>query len=313
MKLSLALSALLLGGAVIMSGCGTSSDSTPADSNTSAAVGDGSGTAGGDTNESSAPAFTTAMLAGKTFYTYGLWVGGQEAETENRFVVTFNADASGCNVHNHSDSEGDTFSVNGTNSINDGKMHWHTDGMSDMTATAVKIFEDGSFIATMIDPDHYDPYAILFSTTERADKGQTVFDDYLAAQTMDKATITANPWYSLDWSELDNSEGGGVLCHALFTFKSDNAIDVAWVDESGHTQTMTDFSTYVISGNRLEFDTPNGEGEVEHTSMFPIVKDSDHIIWSGDTAYFKNRADAETFLNYIDPENAAACMANFPE
>jgi hypothetical protein len=310
MKLSLVLSALLLGGAVIMSGCGggssSSNDQNTTGNSSSSVASSGSSSSSG--TEASAPEFTTEMLAGKTFYNYGLGHGGQG--TENRMVVEFNTDATGMTIHNHSDAT-DTFSVTGTNAVTDGKMHWSVPGMTPMTVTAVELLDDGSFIATMIDPDHFDPYPILFSSSELADKGQAVFTAYLAEQTLSKDDISASPWYSLDWSEVNN--GGSVNCHARFTFKSDNSVDVDYVDENGQPQSMQNLTTYVISGNRLEYDTQNGEGQTEHTSMQPVIKGSNSIIWTTSTAWFKNRADAETFVNYLDPDNAAGCMQFFPE
>lgn len=308
MKISLVLSALLLGGAVIMSGCGGSSSSNDGGTTGNSSSNSSTGGSSSSGTEASAPEFTTQMLAGKTFYNYGLEHGGQS--TENRMIVEFNADATGMTVHNHPDAT-DTFSVTGTNAVTDGKMHWSVPGMTPMTVTAIKILDDGSIIATMVDPDHFDPYPILFSSSPLADKGLAVFTAYLAEQTLTKDDIAANPWYSLDWSEVNN--GGSVNCHARFTFKSDNSADADYVDENGQPQSMQNFTTYVISDNRLEYDAPNGEGQTEHTSMQPIIKDSDHIIWTTETAWFKNRADAATFVNYVDPDNAAGCMQSFPE
>ncbi len=318
MKLSIGLSVLLLGGAIVMGGCGggsgsddsgTAGNSSSVSSNISSSGNSSSVSSenGGSSSssEAAAPEFTAGMLAGKTFYTYGLENGGQG--TENRAVVTFNADASGMNVHNHADAQ-DTFSVDGNNTIIDGKMHWSVPGMTPTTITAVKQLDDGSFIVSIIDPDHFDPYPQLFSTTELSDKGQAVFTAYLAEQTLSKDEITANPWYNIDWMSADNA----VQCQALFTFNADNTIDASYMDDNGQLQSLQNIAAYVVSGNRLEYDGHDSEGQARQISLQPVLKDSAHIIWTDSTAYFKNRADAEAFLNYIDPDNVENCMKAFP-
>ncbi len=255
--------------------------------------------------------FTIKMLAGKTFYTYGYEMDGTQVGTGNRFVAAFNADATQVNVHNHADDTYDSFSVDAVNSIIDGKMHWSSDGASDTVATAIKLFEDGSFLALVSDPDHADPYPQLFSTAELADKGQAVIDAYLAGLTLTKATMTAASWYGIDWAEYDISTHSGALnCQALWTFNSDDTIRIDYIDE-GDQQHSMDIGTYIVENNQLiaTYNEDAGENAGTYT-VTPIMITENEIIWANDTAYFKNRADAVAFVELLGGDEG--CYRYFP-
>jgi hypothetical protein len=302
MKLSLALSALLLGGAVMMSGCGSSSSSTPSGDTTNTVTDT-------DTSENSVPVFTTAMLAGKTFYGYGIYADASGVTPEYRIIATFNADASQLNAHNFPDAE-DTFSVDVANSIVDGKMHWSADGIVNQVATAIQILDDGSFFMIANDSLHPDPYPVLFSATELADKGQAAFETFMAAQALSKETMTANTWYGVDWAEYDlNDQTGNLNCQALWLFNEDDTIDASYMD-NGQLKTIEDAGTYLISDNKLEADYTVGE-DPGHSTLTPIMIFNGEIIWDDKTAYFKNRDDAVAFVQLLG--GGETCYGIFPE
>ena len=135
---------------------------------------------------------------------------------------------------------------------------------------------------------------------------------------MSKEIITANPWYGIDLSEYDiNDHTGDLMCQALFTFKENNTIDVSYMEDGGsQMQTIENIGTYVVSGNNLETEYGAAAGEgAGHSTMSPLMVTGNEIIWQDQTFYFKNRADAEVFLNYVAPNNAAAisCLKYFPQ
>jgi hypothetical protein len=256
-------------------------------------------------------AFTPQMLAGKTFYTYGYEMNGTQVGTGNRFIATFNADATQVNVHNHADDTYGSFSVDALNSIVEGKMHWNSDGTSGSVTTAIKLFEDGSFLALVADPDHADPYPQLFSTVELADKGREVIDAYLAGLTLTKATMTAASWYGVDWAEYDiGNHSGDLHCQALWTFNSDDTIRIDYVDESDQTQWM-DIGTYEVINNVLipTYNANAGENAGTYT-MTPITLTDSEVIWANETAYFKSRADAVAFVELLGGDEG--CYRYFP-
>jgi|GEM_PF-6658070 len=316
MRHNLFLSALLLGASILVTGCGGggSSDSGSGTQQTgnggdSQQTGNGGGTqnpSGQNDNNGTTAAgakLTLDMLKAKTFYTYG--IDRIADKTEYRFVIEFNADASGFNIHNFPGSDS-TFSVDGTNSVSDGIMRWHADGDSVVT-TALKIYADGSFLAQSDETSHFDPYPKLFSSTKLADKGQSVYDAFMADQTLEKQALVANPWYWVSWS-YDNDDNVNVDCKSMRVFGADNSVGYSFV-KNGSTVTKNDAGTYVVSGNTLETDISIGE-EVRHSSFTPVLITADKILWKDGQAFFKNRADAVTFVENMGAD--AGCYDHFP-
>jgi len=199
MKLSLALSALLIGGSLFMSGCNSSSSDVEKivqevvdniDENVTDTI-----------NELTAPKFSTQMLAGKTFYSYGYGLDNGNFDTENRFKAIVSADASAMEIWASDGSEkyGDANSEIITDSKGRSAIAWHIDGITDSQFILLKIFDDGSFMSQPIDPDHFEAYPQLFAASQMEDKGLALYNIFFAEQIISKDILGANPWYSLDW------------------------------------------------------------------------------------------------------------------
>lgn len=296
MKLSLVLSAILFSSAVIINGCGSSSSSS--DNNTSSSV-ESSNSSASSSVPANGPEFTVAMLAGNTFYGYGIHPEEAGFEAENRMVAEFDANASSVHVHNHADSN-ESFSVDAANSIVDGKMEWQIDGMSGITGSALKIYEDGSFMMTIVDLDHYDPYPVYFATTELADKGQSVFEAFADEQTISKDALTANGWYDVEWMD-------GLECVGLIMANADNMVDLSYVDENGTLQSLENIATYVVSDNKME----TVDEDAEHNTWIPVLASEDSILWQREAAFFKNRADAVKMVQLMG--GGEECYDKFPQ
>ena len=310
MKLSLALSVLLVGGSLFMSGCGDSSSDeekvvNSIDENTTDLI-----------NQANAPKFTTEMLAGKTFYGYGYEPGSNDMmETGDRFKVIVSADASKMEIwaSDGSEKHGDAATSIFTDAKGRSAFKWQLDGMSDVEDALLKVFDDGSFMVLSTNPDHFDPNPILFSATKTADKGSALYNEFIAEQTISKDILGANPWYSLDWSEvhyIDGEKTGNLNCHALFTFDSENNIDAQYIDENGVTQSVENIGSYVISDNKLVTTTPE-DGEMVTETSTPIAVLKDEIIFDNSSAMFKNRADAVAFVTMMGGDEG--CYNSFPQ
>ena len=310
MKLSLALSALLVGGSLFMSGCGSDSSSNDTKTQSSSDAGNSSSAAAVE-----APKFTTEMLAGKTFYSYGLDEHNNQVETENRFKAIVSTDGTTMEVWSNDGSE--KYGTANSSIITDAKgrsaIKWSFEGMTDKEFPLLKVFSDGSFMTLYVDPEDFSPYPQLFAATEMEDKGLALYNEFFAEQTISKEIVTANPWYSLDWRDVERNNGkfsGNFECHSLKTYNEDNTITFQWLDDNGVAGSMT-IGSYIVSDNVLEAEEPQDEqGTLGHSTMTPLYVSSDEIKWTDRTAWFKNRADAIAFMATTGLDD---CSKYFPE
>ncbi|MEA1919973.1 MAG: hypothetical protein U9N52_09050 [Campylobacterota bacterium] len=286
MKLSLALSALLVGGSLFMSGCG--SDSSSSDGNTT------SSQAAQSSSEAAvqAPQFTTEMLAGKTFYSYSRTERqGGNVEYHDGTVVIFSNNASTV-----SSQDG---------SISNIPVTLAGDAMSLVLPDGNKKFLLlGSSESYLILIDDYGE--MLWSTSEQADNAQALFETIISEQTITQETFTAHPWYSLDWAEAD--DGRGVLCHALFTYHANGTADASYID-NGEVKSMVGAMTYSVENNKHTA-TYMEEGELKTSTYTPLLVSENRIIWTHEQALFKNRADAVAFSELFKD---SSCNPYFPE
>jgi hypothetical protein len=198
-----------------------------------------------------------------------------------------------------------------TNAKNQSALKWTLEGMQSIEHALLKVFDDGSFITQPNDPNHPEPYPQLFAASAQDDKGEAIYSKFLSEQVITKESMGANPWYTLDWEKSDD-DVYDFKCKAQASYNLDNTIDAKYINGEGDIKTLEDIGTYVISDNKLIINISEDENMLTNT-LSPVLVSSDNIIFEN-SAMFKNRDDAITFINTMSGKTDGGCASSvFPE
>jgi hypothetical protein len=294
MKLSLALSVLLVSGSLFMSGCDSSSSAQEAIDQVEGNITEVIDEITGDNSEAAAPKFTTEMLAGKTFYTYFRSYENGAFEYSDNMQFNFSANASTLEAISIRDGEnyGSALPV----ALSGSKMTI-TVGDEEKAEFLFKNIDTGLI---MVSGSEF----VLWTPSQQADGGQTAYEAFLSAEQENIGTdaqkvaiLTANPWYLLgmEW----NDGQGNAQCQAKATLQDLDNGTAQYVD-NGELQTITiDSTTPDDEKSYLNMLASNGE--------VLLVQNNDDIQF-----WFKNREDVEAYITAYDPNNVAQCMAHYP-
>ena len=295
MKLSLILSSLLVGASLLLSGCGSSDDSTPA-TNDATQSGDTT-TAGGSTTKDDTTAtadateqieqFTTEMLAGKTFYSYGMEADNSKNKVIAKANMQFNFSA-------------DASTVEGIN-LQDGENYGSFPATIDSDKFTVST-PDGekhtSFLLTTLDgePVTYDQWLTVWSTEQQSDNGEALLKKLQNDQKLTVDKLTANPWYMVSWA-YDENEQNTFTCDAKVTIDSNGTITYSSI-ENGVITTSSEYNAKIASGDA--------------NSQYFLAANPNLIYYADSMVYFKNISDAKVFIEEMGATNADECVASYP-
>ncbi|MFA6136798.1 MAG: hypothetical protein WC667_01805 [Sulfurimonas sp.] len=289
-KLSITLSALLIG-SVLLTGCGDSGSSTPAaDANTTPAA----NTTTDTTTPAAAqgPQFTTTMLAGKTFYTS--WPNYQIDYNANTVTsVTYNEDMQ----FNFSANAAAVEAVSLTDNQNFGTIPITIDkdilGFTGHGGDSlIKELNGNLLIGQGGD-------IAVWTPTQGGQK--TAYEALLAGEKLTIAMLTANPWYKL----YVNSNNGSRTyeCQAMLTYDSNGTVTSTYM-KNGVLTTETSLDNKVA----------NAVDGVVHDVAFAAATPT--AIFGHDyTIKFKNKADVARYISTdesVTPTQIDTCMANYP-
>ena len=290
MKLSTALSGLLLG-SVLFTGCGSSSSSTPSTNTT---------TAGGTTTATTTTGaqFTSAMLGGKTFYNYFYNVKrDNNTDTitsttyDDNMQFNFSADAStaeaiSIQANDYGTNYGSALPV----TLDKDLMDIAANGKHN-PQFLIKELNGNLLVSETGDISIWTP-------TQGG--AQTAYEALVADEKETVAMVTANPWYvlSVDYS---NNDARVYKCENKMTIDSNGTITMEYIDNNGTTQTATDFASNVANAV---------DGIISDDTF---VAATETAIYTNDRKIlFKNKADVERYINAEYPGTAAGCMASYP-
>jgi hypothetical protein len=234
MKLSQTLSALLLGSALVLTGCGgssSSSDSTTDDS-----------TGGNDSQQEST--LSAAGLAGKSLYLYGYNENGLPGDSRITWVISEDGTTVDAVEDGEAVVEDAIFTVNG-NTIS---VTFEEDGNSETVAYEVAAIDESGLYVFNIDDvgdDSRDPYPEFGAFAEQADDGAQVLTDALGTVLPTNAAISAHPWYSVDVAQW------GAECWSIDTFNANGTISSTFV-EDGEVQSLSG-AAYSFAGNVISY------------------------------------------------------------
>ena len=249
MKLSLTLSTLLLGSALMFTGCGSDSDTTP--------------TTTGATEQ--AVKLTASMLAGKTLSVYGYQNGGTAGD--NRMSMIVSDDASTCDIKSPDLSE--VYADDAVLSVTDDSLTISFDGNT-VSYSVVSIDDNGLYVTNTANMGNsIDAYPIVMAFETQADTGAALLNSLATATTVTSAKLSAAPLYSVDFGS------GWAECWAIDTFKTDGTYSGIAID--GELETFT--ATYSVSGNVISLSGVDG---VSTTSVLSLTDDLMITSWSYD-------------------------------
>lgn len=287
MKLSLALSALLVGGSLFMSGCGSDSSSNDTKTQSSSDAGNSSSAAAVE-----APKFTTEMLAGKTFYTYfPHYDNGFQGGTA---TMQFNFSADATTVEAIDAKTGENYGSALPVTINGNTMAIVTPDGESHRSMLLKVDGNNMFI--------FEGAPALWSATQLGDNGTAILGALLKNDKLTNEVLAANTWSNMEIVYDDNGNSD-YDCKNTFTFKADGT-----------------GSTPGDDGKPWEFTYSIGEDDqfsIQDSDMHMVywTKSDDILFFTDNTLFFKSKAAAKSFLLSMgqNESDADSCVSNFTE
>ncbi|MFA6193142.1 MAG: hypothetical protein WC665_12425 [Sulfurimonas sp.] len=296
-KLSITLSALLIGSA-LLTGCGDSGSSTPTadtnatNTNTTTPEANTTTEVNNTVAVAQGPQFTTAMLAGKTFYTS--WPNYQIDYNANTVTsVTYNEDMQFNFSANASTFEAISLAENqnyGIFPIAIDKdlliITGHGGDILIKEQNGNMLISNGGDIA-------------VWTPTQGAYK--TAYEALLADEQLTVAKLTANPWYKL--YILSDNGSRAYACQAMLTYDSNGTVTSTYMKDGALTTETS-----------LDDKVANAVDGVVHDVAFAAATPT--AIFGHDyTIKFKNKADVARYISTdesVIPSNIDACLANYP-
>ncbi|MBU1658509.1 hypothetical protein KKG72_05570 [bacterium] len=249
--------------------------------------------------------FTTAMLADKTFYSYGYDQSGNPVE--NRAMFIFNSDATSVTAKSIDGME--VYATDMPISIDEeGNIVFQ---FSTNTNTWIIRGEDtDSYLISTEGLSNPDFYPALWSNTSLNETERTVkFTEYETKYPTTVAELSANPWYHFQLVttyDESNNRSYEYQCGAQLTFNSDGSMVADYIDDNNTAQQVADMS-YSIDGATLTYSDGNDSARVMYNA-------EDAIYMSNQKVLFQTKQQVEDLLAMygVTGTQAEGCLKYYP-